>query len=1169
MPRYKSGGRLRTSPTPPSLFTQKRSVSTETKYYGLRRDSALGDLTSSEKALNEVLTDIQDPSEALTLGKFVAADLQVIDGAVNYDLKKEDFEVLRDASINLEDANGSLLPLVNPRQRIADRIKQFEGFAGRGTEYQGQGTVLFKYYVPTDLPEGAVSKYSHTNLPPFFTEPIGSTVENAPDFIPTTDAEIASTHRLGYVKNGVFIPFQDPEWWWNGEYNRDFRERAEYGGAGSSALTDPKFPIVRDGNIRFENITPSGINTKYNWGLRFDAWWKRGFAASSNFMRWAAQVNGHLRIDYFEKTGYINGVVQGSWKTALNTADSSTYYSQVSKESPTSTTLGYRKYFLQGGPSMPVGTGTGTLPTQRSATNGGALDLNITYADKEGLPVANFDGDYVPVIIRFWYGQPSTNPAETNILTSAPLGAAGFAIDMIDSDVSSVALPRWNDYSSQLKLTYVASANAWSVDTSVGGTPVAEQNFVNYMNTFEVLAMSTIGPDSVKPANVDAYNYIPGLVVAQKDPIGGTTYARFTLPGVTPADGNRIWVIARNRPASQLPDLAYLLREELWQGYLFYPSPTSEYTNSNDLLDGVGQAYTEPNPAKTSFQNNTFFYKAKINQVPEPGTYGPARYDGTIVNTITESVGARDYDYSHDKLLFIGRQRKSEAVRPLAVGETRAPGENYTFIEVLENQAGFGGNVIINAYPTNNLGVLTTSITNAKLGKFLHMADNSKTYTNPSRQNISVADPSLVPTAAEFTANARILYEEIAGQGRLSIGTWNGTIFTYDNTGIIAKLTLGNGASRSHLVKSAFLTEVIKPSGGGTFSFFGFIGALRPSADNVSVTVVEDGANRRITSESLFPNNGDTANNNKYIGTEIIFDGDNIPKYVTSYDASTQTVTFLPADKAAGTYANTDVWYNYFSIGGVLPSAMVNSTGARVTRTSVIPNPSPTNIASRLVQLSVVYNTAYQFSRADNGAGLSFGETLYIKQQSAATPSVPFELDSELPSPPADIVIPFGYDNTQGSSEPGLGGLCYPPYSIQNIAFQELATTDVNLYSQPEGYFDMWWGGRNTSLNNLGNVSLTITDKLLFDFTNSDRGALLQSLLPAQKPALNATQYTHKLEVELGVGLPTPPTENPNLYNDVKVYSNNKPVKDKYYLFVNVGANNSVELLTANDPGWT
>jgi hypothetical protein len=887
-------------------------------------------------------------------------------------------------------------------------------------------------------------------------------------------------------------------------------------------------------------------------------------------MRWVVQVNGHLRIDYFDKTGYVDGEIQGSWKTAIDTTDPTTYYEQISKENTTTTNLGSRKYFIQGGPSTPLGTGTGTLPTQRTPALGSAFDLNSTYADKEGLPVRKFDGDYVPVIIRFWYGQPSTDPSDTNVLTSTPLGDAGFALDMGSSDITEGVLPLWNDYSSQIRLSYVAAQSAWQVDVGPGASEAAEANFANYMDTFEIVANSVPGTVSGKPADLGSYNYPQTLIIAQKTSVLGVTYATFNLPGVTPADGWQVWVVAKNRPINQSPDTTFISRQELWQNYLFYPSPSGQYTGAADLLDGVGQFYREPNPSKTPFEENSSFYKAKIAAIPDLSTYGPARYDGMLRNSITEAAGARDYDYSHDKLLFVGRQKKSELVRPLATGEVRNPGENYTFIEVVENQAGFGGNVIINAYPVNNLGVLTTSVDNAQFGKFLHMADNSRTFTSADKQNISIANPTLIPTADEYAADTRILYEEIGGQGRLSIGTWAGDplAFTYDDTGIIARLTMGNGATRSHLAKSVYLAEVIKPDPGGTFSFYGLVGALRPSVDNTNLTVTFADPDSTIISPILFPNNGDTANNNKYIGTEIIFDGDATPRYVTAYSAATQTVTISPA-KDEGTYANTDVWYNYLSIGGVLPSVMVNAAGDRVGRTSVVPTPTGANIASRVIQLSVVYNSAYQYSRSDNGAGLSFGDTLYVRESTTATPSSPFNADTELPAPPADIVVPFGYDNTPESSDPGLSGLCYPPYSIQNIALQQLATTDVNLYSSPEGDYDVWWGGRNFNPNNLGEVSLTVTDKLLFDFSDANRSSLLQQLTVAQKPSLNSTQYTHKLEVELGVGLPTPPAENPYLYNDVKAYSNNKPVKDKYYLFVNVDEDNSAELLTLNNPNWT
>jgi hypothetical protein len=62
------------------------------------------------------------------------------------------------------------------------------------------------------------------------------------------------------------------------------------------------------------------------------------------------------------------------------------------------------------------------------------------------------------------------------------------------------------------------------------------------------------------------------------------------------------------------------------------------------------------------------------------------------------------------------------------------------------------------------------------------------------------------------------------------------------------------------------------------------------------------------------------------------------------------------------------------------------------------------------------------------------------------------------------------------------------------------------------------------------------------------------------------------LEVELNVGLPSNAftVTNANIYNDVKLHSNNKPVKDKYYLFIRKQTGgNQLNVLSANSPSWT
>jgi len=1184
MARSKRGGRVVTSTTPPQLFAQQRKNSTETKYRGLIRDNALVDLTAPDQALNSVLKSVQDPAEAFVLGEFQANDLQILDAVTTSGLKREDFEILRNASIEGEvieegEEKGALTVLINPRQRISDRIKQFESFAGRGTVYQGQGTVLFKYFAPDE-------QYNHKSPPPFFTKPIGPisgtlevsggiitgvntkflteiapqdtiiinttkftvvsvnsdtsavvlpnnetiapttivSVENAPDFIPFTEEEKELTHRVGFIQGGEFIPAQEQEWWWNGEYNLDFRQRSDYGNSTQTALTNPSYPIIRDGNIQFSNIIPKGINSQSNWGLRFDAWFKHSeLGVNSKFMRWVVQVYGQIRIDYFERTGYDSetGKIQGEWKTAIDTTNPDTYYLQTSKEQPTSTIIGSRVYYLQGGPSTPLGTGLGTLPTQRTPADGGALDVNETFLDREGNSRSKFNNDYVPVVIRFWYGKPDPNEEDPAI--SGPNGPASFSIDMIDTNLGAENLPKWNDYSAQIKFQYNSSENAWVAEG-------AESSLGNFTDSFEVVSHGIPGTNPPQP-NLTGYISPQGNpIIATKINIAGVIKARFNIPGITPSNNDRVWVIAKNRPWIVLPEGADRRRDELWQRYLFSPNPLGRYKTADDLLDGVGNNYVEPDPILATFEENPNYYKAKYAELPSLNTYGSARYDGMLRNSITTSSTSRDYDYSHNKLLLIGRQKKDTGIKPLAPEEVRKNGENYTFIEVVKNRAGRGGNVKINAYPTNNLSVLATNETNTQIGRFLHMADNIKTFTNPSKQNVPGFDPLLVPTTEEFGTGSRIRYEEYSDGIKFVYGT--GSSFTPDSTGKIAQLPLSSN--------SAFLTGFRKESG-EDYYFYGMVSVIREVKLGETLTITSE---NKIQSEVLF-NNGESTSTEQYLGTEIKFGGDNNTYKVIEYTPSESTITIFPA-KAEGTYAGSQITYNHFSLRGSLPEKIVDINSAERNRSTILP-------VGEKIQLSLVFNGAYQYSRVDNGAGLSFGEVLYSKAGSNPTPSRPFVLDAELPAPPADIVVPFGYDNSPTAGDPGLGGLCYPPYSTQNPTLRETAIDDTDLYSATAGNFDVWWGSKQDVLN-LGNKSLTLTDKLLFDFDKDERGNLLVQVPVNQRPAFTGSEYTHKLEVELNVEIPGTLeglTDNSLLYEDAKLYSNNSPVKDRYYLFIN------------------
>jgi hypothetical protein len=1197
-------GKVSTSKTPPQLFAGLRKNSTETNYLGLIRDKALVDLTERDKALDSVLKSVQDPAEASTLGTFEVNDLQILDAIVTSGLKREDFEILKNASIKGEvieegEEEGVLTALINPRQRISDRIKQFEGFAGRGTVYQGQGPVLFKYAPPdkiisnvsttsastlitvdstagiepgflisgnVNIPENTtvvsvesltaltmsnaatqsqnavktefLTAYNHKNPPPFYTSSIQSTAINSPDYIPQTPQQIETTHRVGFIQDGQFIPTQEQEWWWNGEYQHDFRQRPEYRDETRTALTDPIYPIVRDGNIKFSDIIPQGINSQYNWGLRFDAWFRHDdLGSTSNFMRWAVQVYGQIRIDYFERTGYneTTGGVEGQWITALDTTNTNTYYLQTLKEQPTSTFIGSRVHYIQGGPSMPLGGGNGTLPAQRTPEQGGALDLNAEFFDREGDPRSKFNNDYVPVIIRFWYGKP--DPTDPNPATFGPAGQASFAIDMIDTNLEAIGLSKWNDYSAEIRFEYNSGSDSWAADG-------VEATLENFTGPFEIVAHGFIGSNE-KPSPTQFIFPEGNPIIATKINNEGIITARFSIPGISPAGGDRIWVIAKNRPWIVLPENASRRREELWQRYLFHPNPIGTYKTSQDLIEGVGQNYSEPDPLFTTFEENPNYYKAKYAALPRINTYGPERYDGMLRNSITTSSLSRDYDYSHNKLLLIGRQKKDESIKPLAAEEVRKNGENYTFIEVVKNKAGRGGNVKINAYPTNNLSVLSTPVDDAQVGKFLHMADNIRTFTNPSKQNVPGFDPFLIPNAGQLGGAIRLRYEDYGTNGvRFVLGS--GAPFNPDSTGLITDLELSSNV--------AFIDKFIKENG-SEYYFYGLISVQREIKEGESVTV----SGNTITSDILFNNGGQASNDKQYLGTKIEIAGNTYR--VVTYDPGFHRVT-LSSSIANGTYNNVKITYNHLSINRPLPTAVVDENSTRFVRESVLPDNS-------LIQISLVFNGAYQFSRVDNGAGISFGEILFSKAGNSPTPSAPFALGSELPAPPADIVVPFGYDNSPASDNPGLSGLCYPPYSIQAPLLQDIAVLDSVLYAAPVGNFDVWWGSKQ-NVSDLGGKSLTVTNRLLFDFDKNDRGGLLEQLPISQRPAFTGSEYTHKLEVELNVEVPSSLFDlsaNPFLYEDAKVHSNNSSVKDKYYIFIN-NVGQSLEVLSPTNPSW-
>ena len=209
MPGKLPGGKLRISRVVPPLSTVEDPTDTEIKYFGLIRDDALSDLGSSTEALKEVLKDIQSVSERETEGVFNLKDVSVLDGIEAFGVSKEAGSPLKGAA--LTDGGGQAI--VNPRQRLKDRITHFESFAGRGTPCFGSGPIKFVYYAPpegTDLP-GTVSVATDGTVTGSATNFNGSSGANDP-FTPhvLTDGDYVDAYNSENKRVGRYIVDGNP-----------------------------------------------------------------------------------------------------------------------------------------------------------------------------------------------------------------------------------------------------------------------------------------------------------------------------------------------------------------------------------------------------------------------------------------------------------------------------------------------------------------------------------------------------------------------------------------------------------------------------------------------------------------------------------------------------------------------------------------------------------------------------------------------------------------------------------------------------------------------------------------------------------------------------------------------------------------------------------------------
>lgn len=226
----------------------------------------------------------------------------------------------------------------------------------------------------------------------------------------------------------------------------------------------------------------------------------------------------------------------------------------------------------------------------------------------------------------------------------------------------------------------------------------------------------------------------------------------------------------------------------------------------------------------------------------------------------------------------------------------------------------------------------------------------------------------------------------------------------------------------------------------------------------------------------------------------------------------------LSVEKVAVSVGGTD--YNVLAFSTTLSSILIG--GSEVG-----------SFSGKYVKFYNETDLAFQYSLVDTGESLSFSDVLKLTYDPNFNAAL-----SEIPKPPSDRVTPFGFDLPVYG-----GGLCYPPYVINNPLLDSIAIDDADLYdSKPVGNYDVFWGDHTKA--DLGGYSLTITEKL--EFNSADLSSVITTLSSSEllDTALNASDYSHRLRIDVSL--------DPDLYgpDQVEHIGNGEKVKDSYYSYV-------------------
>jgi hypothetical protein len=218
------------------------------------------------------------------------------------------------------------------------------------------------------------------------------------------------------------------------------------------------------------------------------------------------------------------------------------------------------------------------------------------------------------------------------------------------------------------------------------------------------------------------------------------------------------------------------------------------------------------------------------------------------------------------------------------------------------------------------------------------------------------------------------------------------------------------------------------------------------------------------------------------------------------------------------------------NVGGV----NYNLLGFSTTLASILTGGSErSQFDTKFVRFYTKENAAFQYGLVDNGEGISFSDVLKFTYNPSFDTSL-----SEIPLPPSSRVTPFGFDLPEFG-----GGLCYPPYAIENPLLSSIAISDTDLYnSKPPGNYNVFWGDHTKT--DLGGNSLEIVERL--EFSAQNLSDVIATLSPSEllNSVLDASDYTHRLRVDI--------SPDPDLYDDDQIehIGNGEKVKDSYYAYV-------------------